>query len=224
MLISSFDGLFDKTSPGLKLLKGKSIVKENSPGATVKSLQLFSKGKDFFCYPSSLVESMPDLTTRRTSKIKDSNCDGILIVADSKSTEQLVLVELKSTFDIERIAGAYNQVLHSFLKLHSLFSQCEDYSLDQLPVLFIVGCKCFKDKIQESAVYDKISIAKMLNQDKFEAKFLGKLLVKQSVTVYLNEFNDIKRNPFHKDIKGKSIMLSLRMTNKFSDKSISVRL
>lgn len=167
---------------------------------------------------------MPDLTTNRTSIIKDSDCDGIQFVVDTGGNEQLVLTELKSTFDTGKICDAYNQIIHSFLKLHSLFSQCEDYSLNQLPVSFIVGCKCFKDKAQESSVYSKINTAMTLKQNNFEAKLLGKLLNNKSISVKMSEFHDIKRAHFHQDLKAKQITMRLCQTQKFTDVSITVNL
>lgn len=223
MLIDSFKQVYNKTSSYCTDTPNVCEVREAKTGSTMNLLKLDNPGCQFSNYTSDLVKDMPSITTERTECIKDKDCDGI-IFRNNSGQEELILIELKSGFDTGKICDAFNQILHSFLKMHVMLSACKNYEISTFPMKFIVACKTFKDKAQEAGVLEKISNAQTLNSGIFEDKFLARLLVNKYVDVKMNEFHDISVNSFSDDIKNKRIQMRLCLTNNYADTSISTSL
>lgn len=223
MLIDSFKQVYNKTSLYCTDTLNTCEVRETTTGSTMNLLKIENSGCQFSNYTADLVKDMPSITTERTECIKDKDCDGV-IFRNIGGQEDLILVELKSGFDTGKICDAFNQVLHSFLKVHVMLSACKNYDISTYPMKFIVACRTFKDEAQEAGVLEKISNAQTLNSGIFEDKFLARLLVNKYVDVKMDEFHDISANSFSDDIKNKHIQMRLCLTNNYADTSISTSL
>lgn len=223
MLIDSFKLIYNKVSNLCLDTVDLIDVNEWKPDATMNHLRIEEPGSMFTVYPADLLKDMPSITSERSSSIKDKDCDGI-IFHKKEGIEDLILTELKSGFDTGKICDAFNQIIHSFLKLHIMFSVCKDYQVSQLSVKFIVVCKTYKDEAQEAGVLEKINNAQTLKSGTFEDKFLSRLLANKYVDVIMDEFHDVSINPFNDDIKNKHIQMRLCLTNSYADTSVTTDL
>lgn len=220
-----FTTMFDKAigNGHACVYKNKWVVKESGKDATMTHLEVNAAG-DFLGFDHCLVEGVKDTTTKMSSKLEDKDCDGIAFLNDNSKQEHLVFVELKSNFDIQKIAGAFHQITMSFVKMHAWLSLCKDYDLNKIQVHFITACKCFKDKDQEDNILLRISQAQQLGKDTFETKFLKPLLYSNNIKVKLSTFDDIQKLPFHNCICEKEVCMSLRLTTNPSDPQTSVKI
>ena len=229
MLSESFMKMFDKADHLAGTGKNKNIweVKEHQPSATMNQLEVNANGT-FWGFNHEVVKNVKDITTRMSSKLKDKDCDGVAFllddVNDDAKQEHLVFVELKSSFDIIRIKGAFHQITMSFIKMHAWLSLCKGYDIDQLKVHFITACKCYKNEDQEANVMLRISQAKELEEETFEIKFLKPLLDEKNIKVKLSSFDDIKELPFHDSICNKEIAMYLQLTAQYFNSKTKVDL
>lgn len=225
VLSDSFIQVFDKSTSRGNVCKcsGTWTVKEHEDGATMNRLEVNASG-DFLGFDHGLVKGVKDTTTTMSSALEDKDCDGIAFLTDSSAQEHLVFTELKSSFDCQRIAGAFHQITMSFIKMHAWLSLCKDYDLKNLKIHFVTACKCCKDEGQEIGVKHRISQAQQLGKDCFETKFLKSLMEKRQIKVRLSDFADIQRLPFHDSIKEKEITMYLQLTPNHGDSSTSVTL
>ena len=171
-------------------------VVETAAGAQFRKLEIRSAGTDFH-------------------EIGNAFYKGLFV--DAEGRKHMVLVDLKSNFDIQKICGAYEQDIHTFLKLHALFSLCEGYSLHGMVIDLIVACKTFKDTDQEARVLDFISMKCMEEEDSFEKKFLNNLLHDGPVKTCMDDLKTIRSLPFHPSIKGVDVRLHLFTTMRYTD-------
>ena len=222
-LSNTFTTIFDKAinNGHAQEYNNKWIVDEHEQNATMTHLEVTADGK-FLGFDQSLVKGIKDTTTKMSSKLEDKDCDGIAFLNDNSKKEHLVFAELKSSFDIERIACAFRQITMSFIKMHAWLSLCKDYNLSELKVHFITACKCYKDNNQEDSVRLRISQAQQLGRNTFESKFLKPLLDNHNIKVKLSSFGDIKKLPFHDCISEKEVNMYLQLTSNFQDSQTSL--
>lgn len=220
MLIDSFSKSYpDKQSLRVDTTEYCEIT-EYDKNATMTNLKIHRSGTSFYTYPAELVKGMPSTDSEIISFIKDKDCDGVSFLKNNEGTEELVLSELKSGFGTGTISDAFNQVIHSFLKMYLMLSTCDSFSLNDLRISFIVACKTFESKDQEAKVWKKINDCKTLKRGHFEDKFLGKLLVRPFVEVPMKAFHDIDVNSYSDEIKSKHIQMRLCLTSSPKDHSI----
>lgn len=222
-LSNTFTTIFDKAinNGHAQEYNNKWIVDEHEQNATMTHLEVTADGK-FLGFDQSLVKGIKDTTTKMSSKLEDKDCDGIAFLNDNSKKEHLVFAELKSSFDIERIAWAFRQIIMSFIKMHAWLSLCKDYNLSEMKVHFITACKCYKDNNQEDSVRLRISQAQQLGENTFESKFLKPLLDNHNIKVKLSSFGDIKKLPFHDCISEKEVNMYLQLTANFQDSQTSL--
>lgn len=222
-LSNTFTTIFDKAinNGHAQEYNNKWIVDEHEQNATMTHLEVTADGK-FLEFDQSLVKGIKDTTTKMSSKLEDKDCDGIAFLNDNSKKEHLVFAELKSSFDIERIACAFRQIIMSFIKMHAWLSLCKDYNLSEMKVHFITACKCYKDNNQEDSVRLRISQAQQLGENTFESKFLKTLLDNHNIKVKLSSFGDIKKLPFHDCISEKEVNMYLQLTANFQDSQTSL--
>ena len=148
-------------------------VNEHEDDATMTKLKVTMPQAEFIAFNHRLVKNMKDFTEHRTSLIQDTDCDGLAFMMYN-GQESIVATELKSRFSTQKIKYAFTQITFSFLKLHAMLSLCQDYDIDNMPLHFVVACKCFEHKRQEETILNIVEKAKMADPTSFEAYFLSK--------------------------------------------------
>ncbi len=204
----TFRELFDNvTSKDFDFYTGKGPWNIHECDKSAKLTDLEVSGKDilFVSFNQELTKNMPCLTSKRSRKFKDYECDGIAFI-ETKEKEELLFVELKSKYDYTPIIKAVKQMCVSFLKMHTMLSLCSNYTLNDIEVHFCVATKCAENDEEEKL---KLYIYKaiMSSQHQELAQFLQNLLKSKEVDITLGELlkkEDI--HPFlHNDIKKKNI-------------------
>ena len=129
--------------------------------------------------------------------------------------------ELKSRFSTQKIKYAFTQITFSFLKLHAMLSLCQDYDIDNMPLHFVVACKCFEHKQQEDAVQNIVEKAKMADPSSFEAYFLSKLLKHGRIITTFGEIAIQYGLLLNSHLAGKKLTMSLQLTANYTDTSVT---
>lgn len=224
-LSDSFIEIFDKSIERGNAQKFNNgwVVEEHEGDATMTQLNINAQGR-FLGFNHDLVKGVKDNTTKMSSILEDKDCDGIAFLTDNSQQEHLIFAELKSNFDINKIACAFHQITMSFIKMHAWLSLCKHYNLENLKIHFIVACKCYKNEEQEENIMHRISETQQLERKCFESKFLSPLLKKHNIKVKLSSFKDIEKRPFHDNINNKEITMYLQLTERPTHSQTAVSL
>ena len=221
----SFLDLFNKTArtsfANKTICTDFFVVDECNPNQSsvpLTTLQVKQIGSNFTSFNDKLVKNMKDITTKRSCFLLDKDCDGVAFVSNNNS-EGLILVELKSRFNIQHIEEAFKQMTFSYLKLHAMFSLCKDYTIDALSIKFVAACQCFEDNNQRDFVYNELNKVGMLPNPTFNGRFLRKLIDNKTMVVKLGSITNIWKIPLSNYLIDKQLTLSLQFTQAYGDAS-----
>ena len=222
-LCNTFVELYDKAQrpefAAYHTSYGYFEVKECDTGASVTRLRVTMPNAEFSSFNNHLVKGMKEITEIRSSRLLDSDCDGIAFV-NYNGHDGLVLAELKSRFSTMHLKKAFGQLTHSFLKMHAMLSLCKDYSIDTISLHFIVACQCFSDNNQEDSVYNLLSKAENSDSASFEGKLLRKLLEQHHLEVPFGTLTSLWNMPLNSSLIEKPLTLSLQLTQHFGDSTL----
>ncbi len=224
-ILSSFGELFDKTlEPAFANYTASSDAFEvnehdTNPKVKTRHLRVEQTGAAFASFNYMLVKGMGDITEKRSSQFEDHDCDGITIKS-YQGQDGLVFSELKSKFSTQKVYEAYQQMTHSFLKMHAMLSLCKDYTLEDVSLHFIAACQCFEDKDQEDGIYERLNKEEQLGKHTFAGKFLRRLIEQHELTVKFGEVASVWSLPLNKSLADKEIKLTLQVTQNYGDNSL----
>ncbi len=221
-VIDAISSVYDKVT--FNKSTGSWEMKEDSPDSGFNSLTLMEDNLDFIDVPKSLYKNLPSITTKNSNKLKDLDCDGA-VFALRENDPLLILGELKSNLKDVDAVHAYEQLIFTLLKLHTLFSLCKDYDINQYRLIGIIGFKPPKDKKQETFLKDKW----MLMQDKSskldpKMNFLVKLYFERNISICLKNIFFIRGLPLPNSLANKKINLCLQMPKSYTDTSLEIEL
>lgn len=191
-------------------------VSESNPSSKIQQLRVSFNASDYLCLDERATKNMSDITTARTSHFHDDECDGIGIFTADTGTK-MVFVDLKSNFDLNKIQHGFSQSLASFIKLHSMMSLCDGYSLADFSVEFVVACCCFPDEDKETKTLDWMLRQRTIAPGSFVAKVAYPLYDKGSIEVKLGDFPQLVALPLHVDLYEKKVKLTLVRSTNYAD-------
>lgn len=224
-IISTFGELFDKTlSPAFANYTASNDAFEvdehdPNPSITTRHLRVEQTGAVFASFNYMLVKGMDDITKKRSGLLEDHDCDGVAIKT-YLGQDGLVFSELKSKFSTQKVYEAFQQMTHSFLKMHAMLSLCKDYALDDVSLHFIAACQCFEDKDQEVGIYNRLCKEEQVGKNTFVGKFMRRLIEKHELIVKFSEVANVWNLPLHQTLVDKEIKLTLQMTQNYGDSSV----
>lgn len=224
-LSSSFSQIYDKTNAWKTVSADSWSVIEHEDNAITKKLTITMPGRVIHSYGCDLVKGVKDSTDTRSNILKDLDCDGTAIAENDGKTE-IVYAELKSTFNTEELRGALFQLIMSFAKTHGWFSLCQDYSIENTPICFVLACQTFKDKDQEAYAINLLKNTSIIGQNNFEKKILPRLLnnLGSGCEFKLSEFYSIGHYPFAQSIKDKKVRIYLALSDTYGNPECKITL
>ena len=218
--IDALKTIFNKKADAIHVCRDKWAITEKDKGATFRRLEILCTNKEFHVINNSFYQGIKNTTEDRSTYLWDSDCDGVCAI-EIEGEKHYVFVDLKSNFDTKKVRDAYLQDLHTFLKMHTLLSLCEGYSLrEEVVIDLIVACKTFRNQEQEDRVMDIIFQNVALEEASFEKDFLNDLLYgSQPKVCKLGDFISIKELPFHSEIKQAEVRMHLVLSEHYEDSS-----
>lgn len=217
--IDNINKVYDRVRFNITDSKDSCVVDESNP-VKLRHLVIKSAGADFHCMKTDYVKDLKCMTEKRSSRLKDSNCDGIAFVDDCVDKEHLVFAELKSCEPDSKLDEALNQIIHSFFKCHGLFSLCDGYDIDNYTIDFVLACSSprnYEEKEAEflSVINSNDELGKADNDYRFSIDLLPYLFISEtkSLKFRLKEMHCVSGLPLHKGILNKEIALHLALAD-----------
>lgn len=195
-----------------------SIVETDSD-STFNELNIESPGDSFFSIDNSFYR---DLYDGKSSVLGNVNCDGIVLV---KHGEQkiLLMVELKSNLDADKISLAFQQEVRSFLKLNSSLSLCNGYNISDFVIRGVIACHPFKTEDARTKCLHNLQLEMELG--KKDARFKYRMVNDKRINT---RFADcawfIPSNALSDNIKNHEFSIVLALGEKYEDSSETINL
>lgn len=163
---------FDQTYPNYASTKfvGSCSIKEPNNFGTNKFYEIQLNSLNGFQFPHDLAEktsSFPKIANHNGFLIKD--CDGILLF-EKNGQKYILFCELKSSYILEDIVKAKNQLVGSFVKFKGLLSCIQGYEQkDYKPIGLIVSFEPTQEQLTNiSKIQDnRSSFAISLNRNRY---------------------------------------------------------
>lgn len=226
----SFSIFFDKTKTDRTYgyccnEDNKWTIYETEKDAKLKQLTIQKKDTLFIGFNEEITKSIS--ICKRSSNFEDKECDGFSFLKEKDKIVGLLFVELKSKYARNKIEDSIKQMLFSFLKIHSMLSLCEGYSLDALDIYFCSATQCAKNEAEDAKLLEFINERIKNKNDVSEVFYYetGKLFreliikgeAKRKVKLLLSTF---KINlPIHQDIAEKYLTIHLSTTSSYGNSS-----
>lgn len=185
-------------------------IHEGDKSAKLKCLDVVGNAIQFTSFNQYLTKNMPCITSKRSNKLKDNECDGIAFV-ETKNKEDLLFVELKSKYDPVIVVNAVKQMCFSFLKMHAMLSLCSGYALGNIEIHFCVATRCAVNKDEKDQLALVINQALQSPNRVEQGRILKKLFAFGWVETKLDHLlkGEDVCEPLHYDLKNKNIKVHL---------------
>lgn len=196
-------------------------IVENDSGAKFKKLTIMNKNKLFEEVPQEFYKNSHNTFLKaglRKASFEDLDCDGFAFTQiDGHLTA--VLVELKSSFNIENIFHAFEQIVYTYVKLHTFFSLCEGYPPKNLSVKSIIACKPPTDETKKYLIDKGYTPGKPSDRKLLFAK---ELLRGKTFRKAFKDIGFLKNYPLHPVLGGQVLDVILRMPASIADESLTI--
>jgi len=205
-------------------------IVETKPNAKFRCLSVHNSNKaKMYFFPTEYIESIERTTTKVSTKLQDSNCDGTIFLYAEDATMHIIMCELKSCQPGARLSDAFKQLVYSFLKYYSLFSICEGWHIANYSLDLVLACSCaknHKDLEAEmlSAQNDLDTLGEGEGPQDFSVGIFTKLYLAKNHTLQLS-FSDLRMLEdfkLNEHIKNKSFALHLATTANFGEDNAQI--
>lgn len=137
-LIEEYNKLFPAFASDGVVVRDYTFDEVNNKDKKDTFRRLTVNGMDGIVIPSVMVKEDTSFFQKSgSSDILKEDCDGIFFT-EQDGRKCIYLCELKSTFSTQQINKAKNQIIGSYLKLHSLLSLLQSYDANEWTVKGII--------------------------------------------------------------------------------------
>lgn len=194
-------------------------VNETEPGATFKQLNIDAPGSTFYTVDK---EFYKDLYDAKSPVLGNVNCDGVALVKH-EGKPYILLVELKSNVDTDKISLAFKQEVRSFLKMTSSLSLCDGYDINDLVIRGVIACHPFKSDTARDDCLHKLLMER--DAGKKDARFKYRMVTARKITTrFANCQWFIPADALTEDIRNHEFMISLVFGENYADQSCTIPL
>lgn len=206
-------GIYDKRRIHFSQHNDQCEIEEHdTKKASFLHLYIQNAGARLDKFDTDYVADYTGITEKSSSVIKDSKCDGVVLIKGNDQHTHMVLAELKSKHTADNLRKAFLQIIHTLFKYRQLFSICDSCSFSDMSIDFVLACNAADDNLAAETYLD-IQDKQMLYQENksknFVADILPVLLNDRIYTFCIEEIDMFNRYPFNQELKSKPIVLHL---------------
>lgn len=211
-VINSIQSIFNKIN--IEVTTDNWTVTEIDSGASFNNLHIENFGMNFNIINNNIYQSMPNITTDISSKLRDLDCDGVAFT-EINDQKYIILSELKSKYDTNKLSKAYKQIIFTFLKLHMLFSICKEYNINDYKIIGIIACKPVTEEQKTSIEHNLLWS---------ENQFLNNLYYHNKSECTVENIDFLRTCNLHKNIATKRFTIFLQTASDIDDNEANIDL
>ncbi len=219
-VINAFGKLYSLPSGNvISASKDSMTTVETDRQSTFTHLSITSPGDTFFIVGNDFYK---DLFNGKSSVLGNVNCDGMALISHSDQC-YVLLVELKSNVDTDKISEAFQQEIRSFLKLMSALGMCDGYNIHDFEIRGVIACHPFKT--EDDRTHCLQNLMWEMNLGKKDARFKYRMITTKRINARFDNcrwFIPVEALPT--DIRSHEFTVSLHFGNKYEDSSLSIPL
>ena len=219
-IVKSFGKIFSlPTGDAVSNSSDCMTVIETEPQSTFTQFSIESPGEIFYSVNKDFYK---DLYNEKSPVLGKVNCDGIAFI-NHQGQPYILLIELKSNFDADKISEGFQQEIRSFLKLLSSLNICNGYNLSDFLIRGVIACHPFKTEDAETKCLHNLMWEK--NLGKKDASFKYRMVTERQISSsIMNCAWFIPSDAFSDDIKNHEFKISLVFGEKYEDASCTIKL
>lgn len=123
-----------------------SITEPENDDSSFRKLNI--RGIDGYAFPHDIANNLSSFATQAGHQgVLTKNCDGVIIFEYNKQ-KYVALLELKSSFDTQKINDARDQIIGSYIKMRGLLSTLQNFQ-DYVFIGIIVSFEPDSEKLDE---------------------------------------------------------------------------
>lgn len=192
---------------------------ETEAQSTFSQLDIESQGDTFYVVRNAFYKN---LFNGKSTAMGNVNCDGIALV-EHEEQPYVLLVELKSNVDADKISEAFQQEVRSFLKLNTALGICDGYCVTDFAIRGVIACHPFKSEDERTHCLHNLLWEK--DAGKKDARFKYRMITEKKITARFENCKwFIPADALHNDIRNHEFTISLVFGANYSDPSLSIPL
>lgn len=194
-------------------------VNETEQDATFNQLNIEAPGTIFYAVDK---EYYKDLYDAKSPVLGNVNCDGVALVKH-EDKPYLLLVELKSNLDTDKISWAFQQEIRSFLKMTSSLSLCDGFDIKEIAIRGVIACHPFKSETARTKCLDNLLMER--DSGKKDARFKYRIVTERKITARFENCQwFIPADALTDDLRNHEFMISLVFGANYADESCTIPL
>lgn len=201
------------------------IEEHDTKGASFLHLYIQNEGTKLEKFDTNYVKGFGGSTKEVSSVLKDSNCDGVVLIKGKDEKLHVIFAELKSKQTADNLNKAFKQLIFTFFKYHQLLSICADYDISKITIDFVLSCHSADDN-ESAETYLDVQNEQMLMTDgsskQFVSDMLPFLMRKKCYSFKLKDVDIISQYPFNQLITEKSINMHLATSKTPTDDNATI--
>lgn len=217
-VINAFEKVFSlRAGSVISASKDTMTTVESDQQSTFTHLNITSPGDTFYLVNNDFYK---DLFNGKSSVLGNVNCDGMALIRHSDQS-YVLLVELKSNVDTDKISEAFQQEIRSFLKLTSALGMCDGYNINDFEIRGVIACHPFKSGNDRTHCLQNLMWE--TNLGKKDARFKYRMINTMKITARIEDckwFIPVEALPT--DIRNHEFTVSLLFGKNYNDSSLSV--
>ena len=219
-IVESFGKIFSIPAGDAVTRSSDSMtIIETEAQSTFTQFNIESPGEFFYSINKDFYK---DLYNEKSPVLGNVNCDGIALI-NHQGQPYVLLIELKSSLDTDKISEAFQQEIRSFLKLASSLNICNGYDISDFQIRGVIACHPFKTEDAKTKCLHNLLWEK--NLGKKDARFKYRMVTEQQITAkFANCAWFIPSDAFSDDIRNHEFKISLVLGDKYEDASCSIKL
>lgn len=199
-IIDSITSIFDKQASSCGREHDSWDIEETQEGAVFKKLTIKRNNTLWGIIHNDFYKGLSALTSDRSSFLLDKDCDGVAL-CKGEDKYDIYLVDLKSSFSEGNIDKAFKQDFFTLLKLHMMFSICEDYKINNFKIICYVACPPCVDTNAMDDIKHNIIMAEEYGDDRFINRCMKSYFYDgNNYSCQIKELPYIHKQQLHSDI------------------------
>lgn len=219
-IVDAFSKLYSLPAGNLVSQHLNSLsVNETEPDATFNQLNIDAPGATFYAVEKVFYQ---DLYDAKSPILGNINCDGIALVK-FEDKQYLLLVELKSNFDTDKISWAFQQEVRSLLKIISSLSLCGGFDINDITIRGVIACHPFKSETARTKCLDNLLMER--DAGKKDARFKYRMITERKIAARFAKCQwFIPADALSDDIRNHEFIISLVVGSNYADQSCTIPL
>lgn len=218
-LHNSIETIFDKSDN--PFINNTWTIYEHEVGASFRTVTIRDIEPKSYSIDSDLYRNKFKKVFENSSKLNDNDCDGCAIIYHNEK-KYILLVEMKSKFDTNKISKAYKQALTTLLKNHMLFSLCDGYDVTEYDINILIACLQPDNNQKDWLSHQYMQMQNSQTYVQQDCCFATRLYFEKKIDTKMKDITFFQMYPFAAPISDLNIHITMKNPSTVNDTALEL--